>query len=64
MKFARGLLLYSVRCIAYSNSHQGCWGSLIFVNDKDFNILVIVFFVQSNTFLMTLFLFLYSFLTS
>ena len=35
-KFAKCLLLYSVSCVAYSNSHQG-WDSLKFINDKNFN---------------------------
>ena len=44
MKFAKGSPLYSVRCSAYSNPHQGCWASLNFANDENFNGVVMIFF--------------------
>ena len=44
MRFAKISPLYSVRCSAYSNSHQGCWASLKFVNNKNFNDAVMIFF--------------------
>ena len=44
MKFPKGSPLYAVRCSAYSNSYQGCRTSLKFVNDKNFNGAVTIFF--------------------
>ena len=52
MKFAESSPLYSVRCSVYLNSHQEWRASLKFVNDKNFNgvvIIIIIFFVQGNT---------------
>ena len=34
---------YSVRCSAYLNSHQGYWASLKFVNNKNFDGVVMIF---------------------
>ena len=53
MKVAKSSPLCSVGCSAYSNSYQGYWASLKFVNDKNVNGVVMIFFVfffQSSVF--------------
>ena len=49
MKLAKSSPLYS----AYSNSHQECWDSLKFVNDKNFNGVVMIFFPFKVTLYLT-----------
>ena len=57
MIFTKSSPLYSVRCSAYSNYHQGCWAPFEFVNNKNLNGVVVIFFAQGNTFLTPYFYF-------
>ena len=65
MKFAESSPLYSVRCSVYLNSQQEWRASLKFINDKNFNgvviIIIIFFFVQGNTLKYLIFTFVFIF---
>ena len=45
--------ILSDRCSAYSNFPQGCWASLKFENDKNFNGAAMIFFLFNVTLYLT-----------
>ena len=57
MKFAKSSPLYSLRCSAYSYSHQGCWAALKSVNNKKFNGVVMIFSFKVTLFFIFIFTF-------